>query len=135
MTIYENNLKFDFLEDELIENVPTSSHKTPQFILNILGGMNHGDKITIYGTVAFTDSPITGIVYHGDETNPTIVTVFQLISDENGNYTHEIIINDDYLWKQDNTYTVSVEHDTIYKEIQFFRGNESNNFANSKILV
>jgi len=91
------------------------------FTVNLNGKYDKGDTLTIYGAVPNSNSSITGMIYHGDETNPTIVTIFQLTSNDNGEYTHDVKINDDYLWKKDVSYIISVQNNKEYKEINFHR--------------
>lgn len=93
-----------------------------EFTLNMNGNMKHGDFITISGTVPDPNSPVTGMIIHNkDQINATIVQVFQLTSDDEGKYTYNARINDEYLWKQDGIYTISVQNEGKYKEIQFHR--------------
>lgn len=85
-------------------------------------GMDHGDIITIQGTTPKSNTSITGMIIHNkDKLNVTIVQVFQLTADENGFYTHNVTINDDYLWTQEGLYTVSVQNEGKYKELVFHR--------------
>jgi len=92
-----------------------------EFTVNMKGNTKHGDILTISGIVPNVNSSITGMIYHGGEDNPTIVTVFQLTSDDVGFYTHDVVINDDYLWKQEKQYIISIQNTGIYKELQFHR--------------
>jgi len=94
-----------------------------EFTVNLDGGMKHGDVLTISGSVPTSESSITGMIYHGKQTDSTgtIVNVFQLTSDKYGFYTHNVVVNDNYLWKQGVEYTISIENDGIYKELKFHR--------------
>jgi len=104
-------------KDPKIESLITQH----EFTVSLEGNTAHGDTLTISGTVPQSNSSITGIIYHGGENNPTIVTVFQLTSDDKGCYTHDVVVNDDYLWKQDGQYIISVQNEGKYKEVQFHR--------------
>lgn len=110
--------EIDILETKIEDHIST---KNTDFTLYLTGDMKHGDILNIGGTVLTPNSSITGMIYHGGETNPTIVTVFQLTADEYGSYTHDVIINDEYLWTQDGIYTVSIQNGGKYKEIEFHR--------------
>jgi len=104
-------------KDPKIESLITQN----EFTVSLEGNTAHGDTLTISGTVPQSNSSITGMIYHGGVTNPTIVTVFQLTSDDNGFYTHDVVVNDDYLWKQDGQYIISIQNEGNYKEIKFHR--------------
>jgi len=113
------------LESEEVNVIPEKIITQPivqrEFTLNMNGNTKHADILTISGTVPQPNSSITGIIYHGGEKSPTIVTVFQLTSDDSGFYTHEVVVNDDYLWKQEGQYIISVQNEGSYKEIKFHR--------------
>jgi len=92
------------------------------FTINIKGGMKHSDTIIISGTVPNPNTSITGMIIHNqDQLDVTIVHVFQLISDFDGSYTYDVRINDDYLWKKEGQYTISIQNDGTYKELKFYR--------------
>jgi len=110
------------LEDKIEQQIVTDILVPNQeFTVNMKGNTKHGDILTISGTVPSPNSSITGMVYHGGLENPTIVIVFQLTSDSKGFYTHDVVINDDYLWKQEGEYIISIQNEGIYKEIKFHR--------------
>jgi len=92
------------------------------FTINIKGGMKHGDTIIINGTVPNPNTSITGMIIHNqDQIDVTLVHFFQLVSNFDGFYTHDVRINDDYLWKKEGQYTVSIQNGDKHKEIQFYR--------------
>ena len=129
LSIYVINLVVDNYSKEITEPIEeikqlpienTSTVTEHPFIINLEGNMEHGDTLTISGTVPIGNSSITGMIYSGTKTDSdvTIVTVFQLTSDKDGFYTHNVVINNNYLWKQDVQYIISIQNNEIYKEIK-----------------
>lgn len=105
-----------------IKPEPIVSQNDIEFTAQMKGGMGHTDTITISGTVPTPNSSVTGMILHNeDEIDVTIVQVFQLTSDDNGFYTYDARINDDYLWKQDGKYTISIQNGEEYKKLYFYR--------------
>lgn len=119
----EEKTKIKQIEDSKIEIAKIDSLVVQrEFTLNMNGNMKHGDLITISGTVPTPNSSVTGMIIHNkDQVNVTIVQVFQLTSDDEGKYTYNARINDDYLWKQDGEYIISLQNEGNYKEIKFHR--------------
>lgn len=110
--------------NEYIENETSIQWIENEFTVNMnYTGMNHGDTITISGTVSEPNTSITGTILHNaDKPNVTIVQIFQLVADDHGFYTYDARINDDYLWKQEGKYTISIQSESEYKELVFHRG-------------
>lgn len=120
-------------EKQYTPNVDLIQEELP-FVVNMNGSMAHGSTLTIFGTVPNISKSITGVIYFVDDNeHPTIVAVFQLTANQ-GHYSHEVVVNDDYLWKENRTYTISVQNADVYEELDFFRGSKVNNFEDSKIF-
>ena len=100
------------------------------FSINVKGGMHDKSYLTISGTIPKGDKHLTGIIYTGENEFSKVVYVFQLQSLENI-YETKVGINDDYLWEEDTTYIISINHNGILKEKTFYRGTLENNFEDS----
>jgi len=117
-------------------NTPYASSKYSQpesdFSINVSGDMHDKSFITISGMIPNKPDHLTGTVRMGQGADLTILYVFQIELDENENrYDEKVGINDDYLWKEDTVYTISVNHGGVFKEMEFYRGTVVNNFEDS----
>lgn len=122
LILYDEPDKNKFLEQEISNIIVNNTIDEIPFTINLSGGMENGDYITINGTVPNPNSSITGIIFHNKNSlYVTVVQIFQLTSDYEGFYTYDARINDDYLWKKDGQYTISIQNGDKYKEIYFNR--------------
>lgn len=114
----ENKILTEELKSETKENTEVFD-----FVVNLKGDMEHGDVLTINGIVPNPNSSVTGMIYRGEENGVdlTVVIVFQLVSDDDGFYTKDVVINDDYLWEKNAIYTISIQNGGKYKTLEFSR--------------
>jgi len=93
------------------------------FTVNLGGGMEHGELLTISGYVPYPNSTVTGMIYHGNIGDPTakIVRVLQTTANANGFYSQDVRINDEYLWEKGVNYTISIGNKGEYKTLEFSR--------------
>jgi len=102
------------------------------FNVNVSGGTQHGDKLTIFGTVSDKPRHLTGMIYKDKGIDVKILYIFQIQLDDTMNeFSKVVLVNEDYLWEEDTTYIVSVNHGEIIKKIEFYRGTAENNFLDS----
>ena len=106
------------------------------FSVNVSGDMHDKSFFKIYGNIPDNPNHLTGTIRTGEGDALRIIYVFQIELDEGINqYEEQVGINADYLWEEDTTYTVSINHGDIIKEVKFHRGTTVNNFADSKVPI
>ena len=88
------------------------------FTAAIKGEIKEDSTITIYGQVPYGDSIVTGTIFRGNLHNAAIIDIFQIESNEYGQYSHDFVINSDYLWRIGN-YTLSIQNEGVFKELIF----------------
>jgi len=112
----------------------TSPIEDYSFTVNVEGDMHDKSFFTISGTVPDEPRHLTGMIYSEERSDLKIVYVFQIQLDDGVNEYHERVgINDDFIWVEDTTYIVSVNHGKIIKKIEFYRGTTENNFLDSQV--
>lgn len=88
------------------------------FTAAIKGEISNNSAITVYGQVPYADSIVTGTIFRGNINNAAIIDIFQVTSNEYGQYSHDFTINTDYLWRV-GEYTLSIQNEGVIKELVF----------------
>jgi len=88
------------------------------FTAAIKGEIKNNSTFTVYGQVPYADSTVSGTIFRGDINKAAIIDIFQIESNEFGQYSHDVTINTDYLWRVGN-YTISIQNEGIFKELIF----------------
>ena len=122
------------------EPEPVSIPMPPQtglgFSVNVTGEMHDRGYFTISGNIPDEPNHLTGIIFAGAGDDLKIVYAFQQQLDDDVNHFQEKVrINGNYLWDEDTTYIVSVNHGGVIKEIEFYRGTTVNNFEDSIVPI
>ena len=117
-------------------SIPTTSQTGLGFMINVSGDMHDNSFFTISGTIPDQPRHLTGTIRTGEDNTLKIVYVFQMELDNGINvFEKKVGISEDFLWQEDTTYIVSINHGEIIKEIEFYRGTESNNFNDSVVPI
>lgn len=117
-------------------STPTASQTGLGFSVNVSGDMHDKSFFTISGTIPDQPRHLTGTIRTGEGNTLKIVYLFQIELDNGINVFEEKVgISEDFLWQEDTTYVVSINHGEIIKEIEFYRGTESNNFNDSVVPI
>ena len=88
------------------------------FTAAIKGEIKDNSTITIYGQVPYGNSIVTGTVFRGNINTAAIIDIFQIESNQYGQYSHDFVINKDYLWRI-GEYTISIQNEGSFKELKF----------------
>lgn len=117
-------------------SVPMQPQTGLGFSVNVSGDMHDKSFFTVSGTIPDSPNHLTGTVRTGEGDSLRILYVFQIELDESENrYEEKVGINSGYLWEEDTTYIVSVNHGETIKEVEFYRGTTGNDFRDSVIPV
>ncbi len=112
----QNSEKFTsaqkFLNDKTDIKIPVI------FTTAIKGEIKDNSTITVYGQVPYADSIITGTIFRGDINKAAIIDIFQVTSNTYGQYSHDIVINSDHLWRV-GEYIIFIQNNEIKKELKF----------------
>ena len=88
------------------------------FTSAIKGEIKNNSSFTVYGQVPYAESTVSGTIFRGDINKAAIIEIFQIKSNEYGQYSHDIKINSDNLWRTGN-YTLSIQNAGIFNELLF----------------
>ncbi len=114
---YQKQISKEFISAEKFLNeidvlIPTI------FTSAIKGEIKDNSSFTIYGQVPYAESTVTGTIFRGDINKAAIIDIFQIESNEYGQYSHDITINSEQLWRTGN-YTLSIQNAGIFNEVLF----------------
>lgn len=117
-------------------SIPIPTQTGLGFSVHVSGDMHDKSFLTISGTIPDSPDHLTGTIRTGEGDDLTIVYVFQIeLEPEVNQYEEKVVITQDYLWEEDTTYIVSVNHGEIFKEVAFHRGTTMNNFMDSVVPI
>ncbi len=88
------------------------------FTAAIKGEIKDNSSFTVYGQVPYADSTVSGTIFRGNINNAAIIEIFQVTSNEFGQYSQDVVINSDQLWRIGN-YTLSIQNEGVFKELAF----------------
>jgi len=130
----KSNIPETIVIDKVIDPIPSKTDLG--FTINVSGDMHDKSFFTISGTVPDQTHYITGMIWTGKSDTLKIIYVFQTKLDKGINiFEKKVGINEGYLWQEDTTYTISINHDGKIKEIEFYRGTKINNFEDSIVPI